>query len=193
MRSIDEHKIIQRILSGDVQAFEEIVKIYQDMVYTLSYRVLKNHEDAQEIAQDVFIKIFKSLDSFNMKSKLSTWIYRITYNTSINKLKSQKRKIVTTEINDKAEMKNSTASDALFEITNEEKKEIINITILKLPESERIIITLFYYEDLPISEIADIVGISKQNVKVKLFRSRQKLYIELKNLIGKQILDYEYN
>lgn len=74
-----------------------------------------------------------------------------------------------------------------------EKRKIINESILKLPETERIIITLYYYEELPIIEIAEIVGISKQNVKVKLFRSRQKLYADLKDKVDQEILDYEYN
>ena len=100
MGSIDENILIPKILAGDVQSFEEIVKRYNMMVYTLAYRVLKNREEDEELAQDVFLKVYSSLDSFNMKSKLSTWIYRITYNASINKYKSQKRKVDTIEIDD---------------------------------------------------------------------------------------------
>jgi len=193
MRAFDEHKIIQRILNGDVKAFEEIVVIYQDMVYTLSYRVLKNHEEAEEIAQDVFIKVFQSLNKFNRKSKLSTWIYRITYNTSINRYKSQKRQPITIEIDYAGNHQPEITPTALHEMSIAEKQKIINESILKLPETEKIIITLYYYEELPIVEIAEIVGISTQNVKVKLYRSRQKLYADLKDKIDQEILDYEYN
>ena len=191
MNVVDEHKIIQRVLNGDVKAFEEIVIIFQDMVYTLANRVVKNHEIAQEVAQDVFIKVFQSLNKFNEKSKLSTWIYRITYNLSINSYRSQKRQMITTEID--SNTISGYSPDALTEMSKEERRQVINKSILLLPETERIIITLYYYEELPVAEIAEIVGISTQNIKVKLFRSRKKLYIELKDKVGLEILDYEYN
>jgi len=193
MNTIDEHKTIQRVLNGDVKAFEEIVVLFQDMVFTLAYRVVKNREEAEEVAQDVFIKVYKSLKSFNEKSKLSTWIYRITYNLSINRYRSQKRQPITTEIDNSNENKLGHTKDALSELSEREKHKVINKAILTLPETEKIIITLYYYEELPIAEIAEIVGISPQNVKVKLFRSRQKLYAELKEKVGLEILDYEYN
>lgn len=193
MREVDEHKIIRNILNGDVQAFEEIVTLYQDMVYTLSYRVLKNREEAEELAQDVFVKVFQSLNNFNMKSKLSTWIYRITYNSSINKYKSNSKQLVTTEIDYKTEYKFNIEPDALFNMSSNEKREIIINSLLKLRETERIIVTLYYYEELPIAEIADIVGISAQNVKIKLYRSRQKLHTELIGKIDKETINYEYS
>ncbi|HJN06902.1 MAG TPA: RNA polymerase sigma factor [Bacteroidales bacterium] len=194
MGSIDENILIPKILAGDVQSFEEIVKRYNMMVYTLAYRVLKNREEDEELAQDVFLKVYSSLDSFNMKSKLSTWIYRITYNASINKYKSQKRKVDTIEIDDFVEFNISDLSDAQHDIHIKEKRKIINNSILKLPETDRIIITLYYYEELQIKEISEIVGLSTHNVKIKLHRSRQKLYVELKDKIGQKKIDYyEYS
>jgi len=184
MKQFDENILIQQTLDGDVKSFEKIVVTYNAMVYTLAYRVLKNREEAEEIAQDVFIKIYQSLKNFNMKSKLSTWIYRITYNTSINKFKSQKRRIETTEIDRYAEFNNSSLPDAYHDISEKEKQKVINDSILKLPETDRIIITLYYYEELSVKEIAEITEMSTQNVKIKLFRSRQKLYKELKDKVN---------
>jgi len=184
MKPLDDNILITKTLGGDVKSFEQIVVRYNVMVYALAYRVLKNREEAEEIAQDVFIKIYQSLKSFNMKSKLSTWIYRITYNASINKFKSQKRRIETTEIDRYAEFNNSSLPDAHHELSEKEKQKIINDSILKLPETDRIIITLYYYEELPVKEIAEITGLSAQNIKIKLFRSRQKLYEELKGKVN---------
>ncbi len=190
----NENKIIERILAGDTKAFEEIVTEYHKMVYTLAFRVLKSREEAQEIAQDVFLKVFQSLKKFNKRSKLSTWIYRITYNTSINRFKSQKREIKTLEIDGYTELHISNSQNSLDKMSMEEKREIINKSLLKLPEADNIIVTLYYYEELPIKEIADIVGISTQNVKIKLYRSRQKLYVELKDKVGEEKIDYyEYS
>lgn len=190
----NENKIIERILAGDTKAFELIVTEYHKMVYTLAFRVLRNREEAQEIAQDVFLKVFQSLKKFNKGSKLSTWIYRITYNTSINRFKSQKREIKTLEIDGYTELHLSNSQNALDKISTEEKREIINDSLLKLPEADKIIVTLYYYEELSIKEIAEIVGISTQNVKIKLYRSRQKLYVELKDKVGEEKSDYyEYS
>jgi RNA polymerase sigma factor (sigma-70 family) len=194
MGSIDEDIIIQKVLDGDVQSFEEIVRRYNMMVYTLAYRVLKIREEAEELAQDVFLKIYQSLDKFNRKSKLSTWIYRITYNASINKYKSQKRKIDTLELDNIHDLSISDSSDSYDEVSINDKREIINNSISKLPETDRIIITLYYYEELPIKEVAEIVGMSTHNVKIKLFRSRQKLFTELKDKVGQEKIDYyEYS
>ncbi len=190
MVPIDEDILIQRVLDGDVHSFEEIVRRYNMMVYTLAYRVLKIREEAEELAQDVFLKVFQSLDKFNRKSKLSTWIYRITYNASINKYKSHKRNIDTIELDSLNEFNISDLSDSVDEMSINEKRKLINNTILKLPETDRIIITLYYYEELPIKEVAEIVGISTHNVKIKLFRSRQKLFAELKDKVGQEKLDY---
>ncbi|RLD73162.1 MAG: RNA polymerase [Bacteroidetes bacterium] len=184
MKLLDENILIQRTLNGDVQSFEEIVKRYNMMVYTLAYRILKNREEAEELAQDVFIKIYSSLKSFNMKSKLSTWIYRITYNTSINKFKSQKRRIVTTEIDRYAEFNAAVIPDVHSNVAEIEKQKIVNDSILKLPETDRIIITLYYYEELSIKEIAEITELSVQNIKIKLYRSRQKLFKDLNNRVN---------
>jgi RNA polymerase sigma-70 factor (ECF subfamily) len=184
MKQIDDNILIKQTIDGDVKSFEEIVNRYKTMVYALSFRVLKNNEEAEEIAQDVFIKIYQSLKSFNMKSKLSTWIYRITYNTSINKVKSKKRRIETTEIDRYTEFNNSSLPDAHHELSAKEKQKIINGSILKLPETDRIIITLYYYEELPIKEIAEITELSTQNIKIKLYRSRKRLFEDLKDKVN---------
>ena len=184
MKQLDENILIQRTLNGDVQSFEEIVKRYNMMVYTLAYRVLKNREEAEELAQDVFIRIYQSLKSFNKKSKLSTWIYRITYNTSINKFKSQKRRMETIEIDRYIEFNNSSLSVEHHELSEKENQKIIVDSILKLPETDRIIITLYYYEELSIKEIAEITELSVQNIKIKLYRSRQKLFEDLKDKVN---------
>ena len=190
----NEHKLIERILAGDTKAFEEIVTEYHKMVYTLAFRVLKNHEEAQEIAQDVFLKVFQSLNKFKMGSKLSTWIYRITYNTSLNRFKSQKREVKTVDIDGYNEQDFLNSQNALDNMSMKEKRKIINESLLKLPEADKIIVTLYSYEELPIKEIADIVGISTHIVKIKLYRSRQKLYVELKDKVGEEKLDYyEYS
>ena len=183
MGSTEDIILIEKTLSGDLNSFEQIVRKYNSIVFTLALRILKNREEAEETAQDVFLKAFKSLRSFNSKSKFSTWIYRIAYNESVNRLRSQKKYSETNELNENLQ---TGFYDPRTEHDTEDEKKIILDSLLTLPETERIIITLYYYEDMPVKEIAEITGMTESNVKVRLFRSRQKLYDDLK---GK--LEYE--
>lgn len=153
------------------------------MVFTLSFKILKNREEAEEVAQDVFMKVYDSLDRFQGKSKFSTWIYRITYNQSINYLKSGKKNRSTTSLDNRIEYTGNHEPDASQTIQKNENNTLIQKALIRLPETEQIIVTLYYYEDLSVKEIADIVNLSVQNVKVKLHRSRQKLYTELKDKV----------
>lgn len=187
MTQTDDSTLIENTLKGDVKSFEKIVERYQQMVYTLAFRIIKNHQEAEEIAQDVFLKIYKSLSSFNQKSKLSTWVYKITFNSSINKLNSQKRTIETTQINGFAEQKFNNTENASQRIEDEERHETIKTALSRLSETDSTIVSLYYYEEMSVKEIAEIVGLSKQNVKIKLHRSRKKLYLELKDKVSLEI------
>ncbi|HAQ38113.1 MAG TPA: hypothetical protein DCX89_00965 [Saprospirales bacterium] len=181
MESGEDILLIEKTLAGDVQAFEQIVRKYQSMIFTIAIRILQHHEEAEEVAQDVFIKAYKSLSGFNKKSKFSTWIYKIAYNTTVSKLRSRKKFHDTTGLQD---FERAGSTDMVAEQEKMEENEIIRKCILRLPENERIIVTLFYFEDHSIREIAEITGISESNVKVKLFRSRQLLYHELQQKLN---------
>lgn len=181
MESGEDILLIEKTLAGELQAFEQIVRKYQSMIFTIALRILQHHEEAEEVAQDVFVKAYKSLAGFNRNSKFSTWIYRIAYNTSVSKLRSQKKFHDTTGIGD---YDRPGSTDNVAEQEKKEENEIIRNCILKLPENERIIVTLFYFEEHSIREISEITGMSESNVKVKLFRSRQLLYEQLKQKLN---------
>lgn len=183
MNNFDDHYYIRKILEGDSRAFEEVVKQYSNMVYTICYRILKVREEAEEVAQDVFIKVFRSLDSFGGDSKLSTWIYKISYNAAISKWKSNLKFINNVSI-ENVVVCGSDQTSPLRGLQISEENEMIQRCIMKLPESERIIVSLYYYEELTVSEIAEIIGMSMSNVKVKLFRCRKKLFDELKTFFS---------
>jgi RNA polymerase sigma factor (sigma-70 family) len=175
----DDPTLIKNILAGDVSSFEELVKKYQDMVFTMTMRILQNHEDAEEVAQDVFIKVYNSLRSFQQKSNFKTWLFRIVYNESINRLRTIKNRIKTNDLTDGATL--YLVEQSIDNESNEEIK-IIQNAIENLPETERTILSLYYYEDMPVKEIAKITELTETNVKTRLFRSRQKLYDDLKDV-----------
>ena len=116
---------IDSILNGDANAFAVLVDRYKDLVYTLALRMMKHREEAEEVAQDTFIKVYKSLDKFKGESKFSTWIYRVAYNTCLDRLKKNKRQQYTVEINEYTEHQVKTLDNALDKIEAKEREQTI--------------------------------------------------------------------
>lgn len=178
----DDIYYLNRIKLGDKQAFGFLVEKYKDIAFTLALRIMRNELDAEEVAQDAFVSAFHSIQKFEGKSKFSTWLYSIVYNTAISKLRKDKKhqllsfedEIYTDDLQDEQELD----FDGLEQIR---KTELIKNAIRTLNELEQTIITLFYYEETGVSDIAEIVGITEANVKVKLFRARKKMYMFLCN------------
>lgn len=178
----DEYYILQT-LNGNVNSYAFLVGKYKHMVYTLTIRIVKNREEAEEISQDVFVKAYEKLNSFKGESKFSTWLYKIAYYASLDSIKRNKRQLNSENIEIVNEIDFGNVQDALQNLQDKERKKIINDALLKLSEDERIILTLFYFEEMSIKEISKVVNLSIDNIKIKLFRSRKKLASILKNVI----------
>jgi RNA polymerase sigma factor (sigma-70 family) len=189
MSSKPDEYYINQTLNGDVNAYAFLVERYKHMVFTLSLRIVKNREEAEEVAQDVFVKSYSYLKKFKGDSKFSTWIYKIAYYASLDVLKKQKRTINSENIDAFTESDISCLQNGFNNLENEDRKKIINNALLKLSEDERIIVTLFYYEEIPVKEISKIVNLSADNVKTKLFRARKKLVSILKYVIEPNTID----
>jgi len=150
---------------------------------------MKHREEAEEAAQDTFIKTFKSLNKFKGDSKFSTWIYRVAYNTCLDRLKKNKRQEYTVEINEYTEHQVKTLDNALDQIEAKEKAQTIQDCLALLPSEDSFLLTLYYFEELSLEEVAKIVGLKPNNVKVKLFRSRKKLATILKSKLDNDIIE----
>lgn len=179
MTTNDENILIAAIKNGDTKAYAQLVNRYKDLVYTLAIRMLKHREEAEEVAQDTFIKVFKSLDRFKGDSKFSTWIYRVAYNTCLDTIKKNKKHLSNVAIDEFTFNKLDTIDNALDNIIKEEKSTLIRNCIDKLPEDSSALLTLFYFEELSLEEISKIINIEDNTVKVKLFRARKKLAVIL--------------
>jgi len=177
-----ESVLLDRVIQGEKEAFEEIVTKYQSFCYTLALRILKNPMEAEEATQDSFIKAYRSLKFFNRKSKFSSWLYRITYNTSISYYRKQKKhetfEIVKYDRIHGVENKHSETLD---------KKRFLEEAISKLNEQDASIITLFYFEELSMEEIGKILALRPNLVKVKLHRARKKLANELRDILQGEV------
>lgn len=188
--NINDQPIIDAILAGDTQSFNVIVDRYKDLVFTLALRILKHREEAEEASQDTFIKVFRSLNRFKGDSKLSTWIYKVAYFTCLDRLKKQKREQHIVAIDEFTEHQVKTIDNALDMMEKEERKVAIQDCLQLLPSNDVALLTLFYFEELSLEEIAKIVDLTANNVKVKLYRSRKKLASIVRDRIEPEILEY---
>ncbi len=178
---------INQVLEGQINAFSILVERYQALVYTVVYRMVKNKEQAEEVAQDSFIKAYESLSKYRGDAKFSTWLYTIAYRKSLDVIKANKRMITSELIEDIHEGEIELVNDALSYLQAKERKEVISNSIMKLPEEDAAIITLYYFEEKSVKEIVEIVGLTIDNVKIKLHRSRKKLYSILQHHILPEI------
>jgi RNA polymerase sigma-70 factor (ECF subfamily) len=190
MNAISDQHYIDKILRGETNAFTALVDRYKDMIFSLSLKMLKNREEAEEVAQDTFIKIFNSLSKFKGDSKFSTWIYKIAYNTCLDRLKKNKKEDLNISIDEFSAHLIKTMDNALSALEDKERKQTIQNCLNLLPGDENFLLTLFYFEEQSLEEIGKIMSINANNVKVKLFRSRQKLAVILKKQLEPEIVAY---
>jgi RNA polymerase sigma factor (sigma-70 family) len=178
---------IESVRKGNVQAFSNLVDKYQKLIYTLALKLLKRPEDAEEMAQDTFVKAFQKLDTYEGKSKFSTWLFSITYNACISELRKRRvefKSLDDTRISDQDELK---MHDYYREVKKEDQEKYLNLALEKLPEDDQVLVTLYYYENQSMDEISTITGLTVSNIKVKIYRSRKKMYKILHEMLHEEI------
>ena len=177
----DDIHIIQEILCGKSEQFEHILNRYGGQIFNLIAHIVPCKEDAEELTQDVFIKVFRQLSSFKKESSFSTWIYRIATNTAISA--ARKRKHDTLHLDDTAyQYIPDEIVDDTLDNDSEEQLQRLSDAIEMLRADERALITLYYINEKPIAEVASVLGLTASNVKIKLHRIRKKLYLILNDL-----------
>lgn len=182
MKKIDtDTEYIHRVLNGDTAAFRPLVEQYQTMVFTLAFKIVGSREEAEDVAQEVFVKCYRSLRSYNFQSRFSTWLYKITYNHSIDTLKKHGSRSRVFELKDNVSHSPHISATAGDGLDAKKLQKLMNDIIGQLPDDEKIIVILYYYDDQPLKEIAGILGIKENNVKIRLHRIRSKLMEQLKS------------
>ena len=181
-------EIISRVLSGETDAFAELVKRYQHYVFTLALRFTHHREDAEEVAQDIFVKAYRSLSDFRGSAKFSTWLYTIVYTTSITFLR--KKKVSTTSIDDEGifpELENKDGGLKANQVELKSRTASLHKAIHMLSADDAQIITLFYKAEQSLEEIGQILGIEPNTVKVRLHRARQRLKEKIEKYLKHEI------
>ena len=176
----DEAHIIKEILHGNTALYEYFLDRYGQQVFVLVDRIVSCQEDAEELTQDVFLKAFQQLSSFKAESSFSTWIYRIATNVAISAVRKKKNETIRLDESVFFNLSESQVDEAL-EDESEEQLQRLQRAMEKLEADERALITLYYMEEKPLSEVAFILGMTEGNAKVKLHRIRKKWYIFIKD------------
>ncbi len=180
----DEQKLIRKAQKGDVDSFEKIIMEYRSIVYNVSYRYAGSADDAADMAQEVFLKMFKSINTFRFKSKFSTWVYRVATNTCLDLLKKNSRGAATYSIDEKFDdgeggMLGDGVADTEFSpekrYEQRETHNVINRAISRLPSDYQTALILRDIQGLSYDEISAIVECSVGTVKSRISRARKNL------------------
>lgn len=181
----EDNQLIQGILKGDKASFKSLVLKYQDMMFSVCMSVLKNKTEAEEATQDTFVKVYNKLKDYNESAKLSSWMYRIAYRTSLDYIRKRK---LTSDID--AVDQNLITAEINSSLENEDLSKMLLAALDQLPNDESLVLRLFYLDEMSVKEVEEVTGLSHSNIKVKLFRARKKLgehikkdYKELSDLI----------
>ena len=167
---MENQLIIENLKNGKKQAIEQLVLSYRDTVYRTCLAYVQNRADAEDLTQEVFIKVIQKIDQFQGKSKLSSWIIRIAINLALNHLRDNKKRLNQLDVSD---------IQLSFDYKSSEDKRLVRQMVRKalyrLPEKQRRVFVLSYYLDLSYHDIMEVTGYSLSSVESLLFRARRKL------------------
>lgn len=182
----DEQKLVERIRDGDIASFRELVEQYKKKIYYLAFDMVGNHQDAEDISQEVFIKVFRFIKNFRQDAKLSSWLYQVTVNTCID---AQRKKIAKPQVSmESSDIENlrHAASQSNGKVSEPERKAAGNMLqdhirrlLQKISPRERSVFVMRYYNELKLNEIAEILNVSNNTIKSLLLRAKKKLKKEL--------------
>jgi RNA polymerase sigma-70 factor (ECF subfamily) len=193
--ALGERLLLKRLRERDERAFKEVVRLYQHKVFNLVYRMVGNREEAEDVAQEVFVTLFKSIDSFRGESKFSTWLYRIATNHTKNRLKYLGRRSykATGELNEAVERELADAQPSAMRthiagpeavLEGLQLEQVVQEGIAALEEEHRILIVLRDIEDLSYEEIVSVTGLAEGTVKSRLHRARMALKEHMTRRLG---------
>ncbi|PJA89226.1 MAG: hypothetical protein CO138_01680, partial [Candidatus Moranbacteria bacterium CG_4_9_14_3_um_filter_33_15] len=183
-KNLSDNELVKIICQKDVARYDEIIDRYQGKLFAYLYRLMGSKEDAEDVLQDVFLKAYENLKSYDPKRKFSSWIYRISHNEAVNYIrrKSLKKFISWENIvmsKDKLEMSNSeNGADKIF--LKKERKQELERALEKLPFKYRQILLLRYFSEKSYQEISEILAKPINTVGTLISRAKEKLYFEMK-------------
>lgn len=179
----EENQLIDRILAGEERCYAELVDKYKRYAFTIALKIVGERTDAEEVAQDAFIKAYHYLKGFNREARFSTWLYRIVFNTAISQ--KRKKKIRFDDI-ENVKVEYSGRADAEMEF--QDKQAFVAQALGKLNDADQLAIQLFYIKEFSLEEVAEMMGQNANTIKVRIHRARQRLADELKRILKSEAL-----
>lgn len=177
----EENLLIDRIVAGEQSLYAELVNRYKSYAFTLALKILEVRPEAEEAAQDAFVKAYQHLANFNREAKFSTWLYRIVFNTAVS---YKRRRRGTFQSIENTVIEYTQEADGMLE--RSDKNRYLQQAMGRLNEADRLALTLFYLQEFSLEEIADITGMQANTVKVRVHRARQRLADELTSILKKE-------
>lgn len=178
-----EFILIDRIIAGEQQLYADLVNRHKSYAFTIALKILNNRPEAEEAAQDAFVKAFHHLRNFKKDAKFSTWLYRIVFNTAVSAKRKQKGTFQSIE---NSIVEYSQEAEGILE--RNDKRKYLGLAMQKLNEADKLAITLFYLQEFSLDEIADITGMQSNTVKVRIHRARQRLADELTRILKNEAI-----
>ena len=190
---LNDNEIISKVLAGDHQAYALLVNRYQNYVFTLTLRMIKSREDAEEVAQDIFVKAYRSLADFRGASKFSTWLYTIVNTTCITFLRKKKLDVHSLDNEKVFEVADSQDSGMRANLVEQKSRAaMVSNAIDLLSADDAQVITLFYKAEQSLEEVAQVLGVEVNTAKVRLHRARARLKEKMQAHFSEEVKDY-YN
>lgn len=183
MADFDDIYFVKQVLGGNRDAFVHIVRRYQKMVMTVADKIFQDRAEAEDVTQEVFIKVYLSLDKFREESGFSTWLYRVAYNTALSELRKRKHNRFSAFEDSINDIPDTDLGEWLDELSTEQRLQYLDMVLQKLSPEDALMITMFYLNGLSIKDIAETNKMTVANVKVKLHRIRNFMNFEINKLI----------
>jgi RNA polymerase sigma-70 factor (ECF subfamily) len=181
-------ELINKVLGGEKAAYADLMKRHQRFVFTLALRFAKSREDAEEIAQDCFVKAYRSLITFRNTSKFSTWLYSIVYTTAMTFLRKKRLDIQSLDTEGiLLKVENHVSDLNADDVEHKSKMVFVNRAIDQLSPDDAAVITLFYQGEQSLEEIGQALGMETNTVKVKLHRARHRLKEKIENILHHEV------
>lgn len=179
---------IRTIRSGDARGYQSLLNRHRARVMTVALRIVQDKQVAEEVAQDAFVKAFRSLEEFRGESRFSTWLYRITCTTAISSLRKEKKHREHADVSEREDLPDEGAAleDGYHHVTRSEQKALLQRAMEKLKPEESLALTLFYLQERSLAEIAEITGEEVNTIKVRVFRARRHLGEKLQKDLHKE-------
>ncbi len=189
---LTDTEVIARVLQGEQGLFALLVERYRNYVFTLALRFTDNREDAEEMAQDIFVKAYRSLADFRGASKFSTWLYTIVHNTCVSFLRKKKISLEPIDrANTKLQVENRESGFKADIVEQKSKHAMVNQAIRLLSTDDHQVISLFYKGEQSLDEIGRIMGLEPNTVKVKLHRARQRLKEKMEKHFSGELKEFQ--